>query len=66
MYKISTELSMPITEDILPINKNLYTLRHNSQFLRRLLKADYHETESILNSGPKIQNLVPNCLKKIV
>ena len=62
MYKVSNELSTPIMRDIFSINKNPYTLRHNSQFSRRLLKTVYHESESISNLGPKIWDLVPNSL----
>ena len=56
---------MPIMKGIFPINENPYTLRHNSQFSRRLMKTVYHGTESISNLGPKIWDLVPNSLKEV-
>ena len=64
-YKVSKEWSAPIIKDTFPINKKPYTLRHNSQFSRHLLKTSYHKTEGISNLRPKIWNLVPNSLKEI-
>ena len=65
IYKVSNESSTSMMKDIFPINKNPYTLRHNSQFFRCPLKTVYHGTESISNLEPKIWDLVLNNLKEI-
>ena len=65
MYKISNSLSTPLMKDIFPINRNPYNLRQNSQFSRPRINTVYHGTESILNLGPKIWDLVPSNLKEI-
>ena len=52
-------------KDILPINRNPYNLRQNSQFPRPRINTVYHGNESISNLGPEIWDLVPSNLKKI-
>ena len=65
MYKISNGLPKPLMKDILPINRNPYNLRKNSQISRPQINTAYHGTKSISNLGPKKWNLVPSNLKQI-
>ena len=65
MYKTSNGLSTPLMKDMLPINRNPYNLRQNSQFPRPRINTVYHGNESISNLGPEIWDLVPSNLKKI-
>ena len=65
VYKISNGLSTLFMKDIFPISRNPYNLRRNSQFSRPRINTVYHGTESILNLGPKIWDLVPSNLKEI-
>ena len=65
MHKISNGLSKPLLKDISPVNKNPYILNENSQFSRPRINTVHHGTESILNLGPKIWDLVPSNLKEI-
>ena len=66
MYKISNGLPTVLMKDLFPINRNPYILRQNSQFSRPRINPLYHGTESILNLGSKIWDLLPNNLKKYV
>ena len=65
MYKITNALSTPFMKDIFPKNRNPCNLRQNSQSSRPQINTGYHGTESILNVGPKIWDLVPSNLKEI-
>ena len=65
IYKVSNDQSTTITKATFPISKIPGTLKPNSQFSRYLLETLYHGTESTLNIGPKIGDLVPSGLNEI-
>ena len=58
-------MSTPLMKGIIPINRNPYNLRQNSQFSRPPINTVYHGTESISNVESKIWDLVPSNLKEI-
>ena len=65
MHKTSNSLSTPLMKDILPINRNPYILRQNSQFSRPRINTVYLRIESISNLGSKKWNLISSNLKEI-
>ena len=52
-------------KDISPIDRNPDALKQNSQFSKPRINTVYHGTESTLNLGPKIWDLVPSNLNEI-
>ena len=65
MYKISNDLSTPITKDIFPINRTFYNLIQNSQCSRSRINIVSNVIESISNLGPEIWHLEPSSLKEL-
>ena len=65
MYKISNGQPILLMKDVFPINRNPDTLKQNSQFSKPRINTVYHGTESTLNLGPKILDLVPSNLNEI-
>ena len=66
MFKVYKNLSPAIIADLCHVRKNNYNLRHDSYFAIPNVKSGYNSTESLLNLGPRIWNLVPDKLKQLV
>ena len=66
MFKVYKNLSPVITADLFHARQNKYNLIHDSYLAIPNVKLVYHDTESLLNLGPRTWNLVQNKLKQLV
>ena len=66
MFKVYKNLSTVITADLFHAWQNKYNLIHDSYLAIPNVKFVYHDTESLLNLGPRTWNLVQNKLKQLV
>ena len=66
MFKVYKNLPLPIIAKLFHVRQNNYNLRHDSYFAIPNVKSGYNSTESLLNLGPRIWNLVPDKLKQLV
>ena len=66
MFKVHSGLSPPIFKELFRKRTLNYKLRHPSQFTIPRIKSVYNGSESIVYLRPKIWNMVPSELKKIL
>ena len=66
MFKVHSGLSPPILKELFRKRTLKYKLRHPSQFTIPRIKSVYNGSESIAYLRPKIWNMVPSELKKIL
>ena len=63
MYKGHSNIAADIMNDVLEKKEKSYNLRNYVHFTQRNIKSAYYGSETILSLGPKIQILLPECIK---
>ena len=66
IFKVKKNMAPEILTEIFPQKESNYSLRNSTALQRSSIKTVRYGSETIFSSGPKLWNILPTELKRIV